>query len=616
MAANTPTINVMFQETVARHGGRVALMHKAGGKQYQSIPYADLARRVEQMASGLAAIGIGKGDRVAILSENRPEWVVTDLATLALGGISVPIYTTLPAPQVAYILRNSGARALVVSDAKQLQKALQAREEAPQLTAILAIDAPAPDNGRTSPADGMVHTFASVLERGAAQPLGEGYERAWKAVAPDDVASLVYTSGTTGDPKGAMLTHGNFMADVDATRDLFLSGGLRLSEEDVFLSFLPLSHVYERTGGYYLPLRLGASIGYTESIRTVRDNLAEVKPTLMISVPRLYESMQEQIQEAVAKYPERRRKLVQRAFAVGMECAKRREAGRSPGLLLSVQRFVFDKLVFSKMRERFGGRMRYFVAGGAALADDTARFFEAAGVPILQGYGMTETSPVIAANPADHPRTGTVGKIVPGVEVKIAGDGEILVRGPIVMKGYWDNPGATAETIDADGWLHTGDIGELKDGYLRITDRKKDILVLANGKNVAPQPIESALKGSPFLSEIVLIGDRQNVITALVVPNLERLRDWAKKQNLSFADDAALIASPETRRKIKAEIDAHSGHLADFEKIRKFTLLPAAFTVDGGELTPTLKVRRKVIAQKYAREIAEMRGGSEAAAAA
>ena len=610
MATNTPTINAMFQETVARHGGRVALMHKGGSKQYQSTTYAELARRVEQMASGLAALGIKKGDRVAILSENRPEWVVTDLATLALGGISVPIYTTLPAPQVAYILRNSGARALVVSDAKQLQKALQARLEAPQLTYILAIDAPSPDG------DGMVHTFASVEERGAAQPLGEEYARSWKAVVPDDVASLVYTSGTTGDPKGAMLTHGNFMADVDATRDLFLGSGLRLTEEDVFLSFLPLSHVYERTGGYYLPLRLGAGIGYTESIRTVRDNLAEVKPTLMISVPRLYESMQEQILEQVAKAPERRRKIFHRALAVGIECSKRREAGRPIGLLLTLQRALFDKLVFSKLRERFGGRLRYFVAGGAALADDTARFFEAAGIPILQGYGMTETSPVIAANPADHPRTGTVGKIVPGIEVKIAGDGEILVRGPIVMKGYWDNPAATAETIDPEGWLHTGDIGELTDGYLRITDRKKDILVLANGKNVAPQPIESALKASPFLSEIVLIGDRQNVITALVVPNLERLRDWAKKQNLQFADDAALIALREVRQKIKGEIDAHSGHLADFEKIRKFTLLPTVFSVEGGELTPTLKVRRKVIAQKYAREIVEMRGGSEAAAAA
>lgn len=598
------TINAVFAATLARSAGKVALRHKVAGK-YEDITFGELAARVERVASGLAVLGVAKEDRVALLSENRPEWAIADLAILALGAINVPIYTTLPAPQVAYILQNAGAKAVIASDAKQLQKVLKAREDAPGVAFVVSMDAaPAPDD------DPTILTFADLEKRGTASPLGERMEALSRSVTPGDVASFVYTSGTTGAPKGAMLTHGNFVSDARAALAHFENSTLPVTADDVFLSFLPLCHVYERTCGYYLPLIVGATIAYAESIFKVQDNMAEVKPTLMVSMPRLYEAMQERIKEKAAKAPDKQRKAFEGALAAGLDVADRRAHNKGVGPILALKRIVFDKLVFSKIRERFGGRLRAFVSGGAALADDTALFFDALGMPILQGYGMTESSPCLSVNPFNKPRIGTVGKALPTVEIKIADDGEILVRGPMVMKGYWDNPDATTETIK-NGWLHTGDIGKLDaDGYLTITDRKKDILVLANGKNVAPQPIESALKASPFIGEVVLIGDRQNTVTALVVPAFERLRDWATKEGLTFEGNAGLAALPEAKKKIKQEIDAHSTHLADFEKIKRFTLLATTFSVEAGELTPTLKIKRKVIAQKFAREIAQMRGAA------
>lgn len=601
------TLNTMFQESARKWATKAALRQKADG-QYRDISYGELAGRVEQMASGLTALGVRKGDRVALLSENRPEWVVTDLAVQALGAVNVPLYTTLPAPQIAFILQNSGATVLVVSDSKQLQKALKARADAPALKHIVVMDAEPPLN------DTMVTPYASVGERGAQTPLGPAYAPMWQAAQPDDVASIVYTSGTTGDPKGAMLTHHNFVSNADAAAEHYRNAGDAVTDADTFLSFLPLSHVYERTTGYYLPLRVGATIAYAESLFAVQNNMAEVRPTLMVAVPRLYESMQERILDAAAKAPPKRRRLFEAALQAGREAADRRRERRWVGPVLGFKHVVFDRLVFAKLRERFGGRFRFFVAGGAALSDETARFFDAIGLPVMQGYGMTETAPVIAAMPNDRPKLGSVGIALPGVHIKIAPDGEILVQGPNVMKGYWANEAGTGDVIDNDGWLHTGDIGVLDaHGFLTITDRKKDILVLANGKNVAPQPIESALKGSPFLNEVVLIGDKQNVVTALVVPNFERLRAWAKEAGLTFDDNDALITQSETKKRIKQEIDAHSGALADYEKVRKFTLLATAFSVDGGELTPTLKIKRKVVAQKYAQQIAEMRGESVAA---
>ncbi|MDX1931486.1 MAG: long-chain fatty acid--CoA ligase [Capsulimonadales bacterium] len=599
------TINALFQETVAAHGAKTALRYKEN-KQWHDISYAELNRRVEIIASAFAALGVRKGDRVALLSENRPEWAITDLAALSLGAIIVPLYPTLPTPQVAFIVRNAAAKLFVVSDARQLAKAMASRHELPELEHIVLID------GET-PADSPdVVTWATLLERGAAEPLGDRLSDLRKDVLPDDVASLVYTSGTTGDPKGAMLTHRNIVTNVDYALEHFARQGEKVDEKDTFLSFLPLSHVFERVPGYYLPLRTGAAIAYCEGVRTIVDDMASTKPTIMVCVPRVYEAMQERILAQVEKLDAGKKAGFRKALESGKEYAEAKRRGGMMNPMLAMQHALFEKLVYHDIRERFGGALRFFVSGGAALNAETARFFEAIGIPIVEGYGMTETAPVIAINPNRRLKLGTVGICIPGGEIKIAEDGEILYRGPNVMKGYWRNDQATHDMIDSTGWLHTGDVGHLdEEGYLKITDRKKDLLVLHNGKKVAPQPIESTLKQSPFIEEIVLIGDRQSIVTALVIPNKGRLTEWAKAENLSFDGEEELLRRPEVRKKIKQEIDAQSGGLADFEKIRKFTILNTAFTVDSGELTPTLKVKRKVVAQKFAREIAAMAGESE-----
>lgn len=604
MTPTNETLNTLFQTTAEKYADKVALRYKEN-KQYHPITYGELAQRVQTFASGLSQMGVQKGDRVALLSENRPEWVIADLAALSLGAIVVPIYPTLPAPQVSYICRNSGAKVLFAGDAKQKAKADVARSDAPNLQTVVVFEGEAVGDG--------VQSFAGVMEMGKASPLSPDEWTARKnAVGPDDVASLVYTSGTTGDPKGTMLTHGNFVASVDASLAHYASGGAVVTDADTFLSFLPLSHAYERTTGYYLPFRVGATVGYSDGVRTLTDDMMQLSPTIMVCVPRVYEAIAERIQDTAAKEGDAKAGAFHKAIEVGKEVAERHRQGKSAGPILGGQHLLFEKAVYSKVREKLGGHFRFFVSGGAALHSDTARFWEAIGIPISEGYGMTEASPVICTNPVNYPKIGTVGTVVPGGTLKIAGDGEVLYRGPNVMKGYWDNPQATSEMIDSDGWLHTGDVGEIdSDGYLKITDRKKDILVLGNGKNVAPQPIEQAIKRSPFISEIVLIGDKQSIITALVLPNKSKLGEWAKSQNLAFDDDDALLALPDVKKKIKAEIDAQSTHLADFERVKKFALLSQTFSVDGGELTPTLKIKRKVVLQKYAAEVSALRGGSE-----
>jgi long-chain acyl-CoA synthetase len=397
------TINHFFQEAAQRHGAKAALRHKVeraaeeGGKKekvFEDITYAELARRVETMASGLAALGIEKGDRVALLSENRPEWTITDLAVLAQGGVVVPIYPTLPAGQIAYIVKNSGSKALVVSDSKQLKKALEARKDIATLKLLIAME-PGPVSD-----DAGVQTFDSILALGTDKPLGaEAYRARWQAVQPDDVASIVYTSGTTGDPKGAQLTHRNFAFDVDAALEHFRRQGEEVTADDTFLSFLPMCHVFERTTGYYLVLRAGATVGYSEGVRTLVDDMQQVKPTLMVCVPRVYEAFQERILDTVSKAPENKQKIFHQAIAAGQDYADRRRNTGHAGPVAHLKRLVFDKLVYSKLRDRFGGRLRFLVSGGAALNPETARFFDALGIPIIEGYGMTEAAPVMAINP-------------------------------------------------------------------------------------------------------------------------------------------------------------------------------------------------------------------------
>ena len=580
------TINRRFAESARRYANKPALTVKID-KEWKSQTFRELEESVRRFSMGLRALGIQPGDRVAVLSENRPEWAIADLAALAAGAITVPIYPSLPAAQVGYILADSGAKAIVASDTKQLQKAELSREQCPNLSVFITME--------DSSATGDVLSYDQVMKEGKTAKLKPSYEKLRDSVKPGDIASLIYTSGTTGDPKGAELTHGNL-----ASATLMAQKALPFQKpNDLFLSFLPLSHVFERVT-YYLALFLGAQTCYAESLFKVQENMVEVRPTVMQSVPRLYEAIYERVLDQVAKAPKKRQKIFQWALAVGKERSGRRNAGRFIGPVLGIKYRIADKLVLSKIRQRFGGRIRFFVSGGAPLGKEVAEFFNAIGAPILEGYGLTETCAALTLNPYGRARIGTVGKPMSGVTIKIAEDGEILTKGPNIMKGYWKKPDATAEVIDSDGWFHTGDIGEIgRDGYLKITDRKKDIIVLANGKNVAPQPIENKLKSAELVAEIVLLGDRSGTISALVVPNFEKLSKWAKKENIAFTEPKDLIESAMAKKEIKAEIESLSKDLADFEKIRKIALLDHPLSIENGELTPTLKVRRKIVRERY-----------------
>jgi len=585
------TLSKAFWRSVEQHGEKPALLVKRE-KQYRPITYTELGRRVYALARALHELGVRKGDRVAILAENCPEWAITDWATLCLGAITVPIYPTLTAPQVGEILSDSEPKVLVVSDKKQLHKAREAVEGTglnPQMICI------------ASGGTGETPTFEQMLNQPGA--LTESELRALVETSqPDDIITFIYTSGTTGEPKGAMLTHRNFISNIEAVLEL-----IDWRPDDVFLSFLPLSHVFERTCGHFLPIYAGLTIAYAESLFTLANDMLEVKPTLMLGVPRFYASVMDRILASVRQMPPLRQKLFYRTLEVGKVYSRCLREGRPVPLGIRLQHAILDKLVASKIRERIGGRLRYFVSGGAALPKEVAEFFHAFGILILEGYGLTETSPVLTGNPPNAPRFGSVGKPIPGVEIKIAEDGEILARGPNIMLGYYKKPEATAAAIDPDGWFHTGDVGHIDaDGYLYITDRKKDIIVLANGKNVAPQPIENMLKQSDLIQEAVVYGDGMSAPVALIVPNIDALRAFAKQQGIEATDDDALLNHDAVQKRFRQELERVNRELADFQRLKGFRLISKPFSIETGELTPTLKVKRRVVAEKYAHLLQEM----------
>ena len=556
--------------------------------RWTALDYRELAERVHAASIGLRELGVRDGDRVAILSENRPEWAITDYACLTARATDVPIYPTLPARQVEYILRDSGAVAVVVSTAAQLEKLQSIREHLPALRHVIAFDADArgPD---VLPFDELLACGRAALTR------HPGWRTHALAARPDDLATLIYTSGTTGDPKGVMLTHGNIASNVTTSVGLFDFG-----EGDECLSFLPLSHIFERMFGHYSMFHAGVVINYAGSIDTVAADMRELRPTMMASVPRLYEKIFSRVLDAVRASPAPRRRIFAWARRVGESWVERTLAGEPVPAMLSLQRRVADRLVFATLRARTGGRIRFFISGGAPLSPEIAKFFFAAGMPILEGYGLTETSPVMAVNIFGQTRLGTVGRPIPGVEIRIAPDGEIITRGPHVMKGYYNKPDATREAIDPDGWFHTGDIGLLDaDGYLRITDRKKDLIVTAGGKNIAPQPIENLAKSSKFVSNAVMLGDRRPFPIMLVVPNAEPLKAWAARHGLPANEMDRLCRLPEVHTKLEREVRKTLRDLAQFEMPKKFLLLPRDFSVEGGELTPTLKVRRRVVEERH-----------------
>lgn len=586
----------VFAEMADKQPQHTALVRILKG---QTVPltYGEYLQRVVHLSAGLEATGVSFGDRVLLLSENRPEWGIADYALLSLGAIVVPVYPSLPTNQIEYLARDSGARVIIVSEEKQYRKAIEVSKAVPQLETIVVMDPPAELGSNAI-------SFAEIERRGAQTSEAERrFRERIGQIPPDHVATFIYTSGTTGEPKGVMLTHHNLLSNVDASLQIIDAG-----PDDVFLSFLPLSHVFERMGGHFAAVACGATVYYCETLFTIARDMQIAQPTVMLAVPRLFESIRDRIMENVTKQPALRRRIFHWAFRNASKAAQAVRGERRGTPWLRFKHRLADRLVLHKVRDLTGGRLRFFVSGGAALGKHNAEFFHAFGILILEGYGLTETSPVVAVNRPNDYRFGTVGKPIPGVEVRIAEDGEILVRGPNVMLGYYNKPAETAEAIDPDGWFHTGDLGMLDaDGFLRITGRKKDIIVLANGKNVAPVPIEEQLKTSPYISEAVLFGDEQDVITALIVPHFERTREWAKMQGLPVQSDAELVELPEVKQLIKREIDRLTTHLADFEKVRRFTLIDHPFSIETGELTPTLKVRRHFIKQRYAKELKAMR---------
>ena len=602
-AVEFSTLTELFEHLTAKYSGngREVYRYKLD-ERYVGITYDELYEKVELFAHGLKSIGVKRGDKISILSENRPEWPIADFASLAIGAIDVPIFPTLTAKQIEYILLNGDASVIVVSNSFQMNKVLRVRDSLKAIRKVISMN-PKRESSPTAVGDEWVTDFAEIYEIGRRERdkhRSEFRKWLWQA-KPSDLATIIYTSGTTGEPKGVMLTHGNFVSNMKGALE-----HIPINEDDSLLSFLPISHSFERMAGYYTALSAGATVSYAESIETVAQNLIEEKPTIVTTVPRLFERIHTQVIKSIEAGSLTKRRIFYWALNVGKRYVAERKRGFVSPLLRSYYGLA-NRLVFSKLKARTGGRIKFFVSGGAALSRELGEFFEAMGIMIIEGYGMTECSPVISANRLDDYKFGTVGKPLNRVQVKIADDGEILTRGQHVMIGYYKDKAATEEAVDKDGWLHTGDVGHFdSDGFLVITDRKKHLFVNSGGKNIAPQPIESLLQESKFIDQIVLIGDRRRFNTALIVPDFEVLGDYAKGHGISFSSNNDLITDERISEAIRKDINELQKDLAKYEQVRRFKLLANPFTIEDGDLTPTLKVRRKVVEQKYSDTIESM----------
>ena len=579
------------------------LLGRCRDGRIEPISGRDLVERVRDLSLGLSAIGMTRGDRVALLSESRPEWLLVDFAILAAGAVTTPVYPTLSTDQTAFILRDSGATIAVASNETQFAKLLAIAPQLPSLRAIVVIDAP---EASTLPRVGDIEplTLADVASRGHRRILdgwgvGREFHDEAKKVRPSDLATIIYTSGTTGEPKGVMLTHANLVANLVGVNQV-----LDLRSDDTALSFLPLCHAFERTVAY-IYLACGVSIIFAESVDTIARDLKLVRPTVMTGVPRVFEKLHARVLEAGRQPGGVKRLIFDWAVSVAAERGRVLPEGGPASFALSTKSKLAERLVFQRIRDGLGGRFRFVVSGSAALRPDIGRFFYGVGLPILEGYGLTETAPVLCVTPLEAIRFGTVGPPLPNVELRIADDGEILARGPNVMTGYLNRPAQTAEAI-RDGWLHTGDVGAFDDaGYLRITDRKKELIVTSGGKKIAPQPIETALRAAGLVAEAVVVGETRHFVCVLIVPDFQQLG-----QRIGMtrpADESAarvLIDRPDVQSLYAQVVAGVNQGLAQFERIKKFALLTREFTVESGELTPTLKVRRKVV-ERTCREAIE-----------
>ncbi|MFZ1082864.1 MAG: long-chain fatty acid--CoA ligase [Candidatus Kryptoniota bacterium] len=592
------TLTEMFTQLVKKYAGRGrdVYRYKLEGR-YVGVTYDELYDKIETFAYGLNSIGLKRGDKIAILSENRPEWPITDLASLIIGAIDVPIFPTLTPKQIEYILINGDVSFVVVSNSFQLNKVLRIRDNVKTLQQIIVMNSKENSRARS------ILDFSDIYEIGkvAREKNRDQFEKWVERIMPSDIATIIYTSGTTGDPKGVMLTHGNFVSNIKGSLD-----HIPINEDDTLLSFLPISHSFERMAGYYTALSTGATVSYAESIETVAQNLIEVKPTIVTTVPRLFERIHAQVIKNVESGSTAKKKIFYWAIDAGKRYVMARKRG-IVGPILRAKHSIADLLVYSKLKERTGGKIKFFVSGGAALSRELGEFFEALGIMIIEGYGMTECSPVISANRIDDYEFGSVGKPLNNVQVKIDDDGEIVTRGPHVMVGYYKNEESTTEAIDKDGWLHTGDIGHFDpDGFLVITDRKKHLFVNSGGKNIAPQPIENLLQQSKFVDQIVLIGDKRRFNAALIVPDFDSLKEYAKGHHIIFSGERELIVDEKINDAVREDINNLQRDLAKYEQVRRFKLIAEPFTIESGELTPTLKVKRKVVEQKYSDLIESM----------
>ena len=564
-----------------------ALLTSKRDGRWVPLSTAEVGDTIRALALGLRELGLAKDDKLILFSENRPEWPMTDFAVLCLGGVTVPVYTSLMPDQIRYIIDDSDAKIVVCSGLSLWGRLAAVKGALSKVRHFIVMDGPAPE--------GTV-AMSDVLDKGRAaagrQP--DLFEKLALAVRPGDLASIIYTSGTTGVPKGVMLTHGNLVSNIRTTTELIAFG-----VKDTVLSFLPLSHVLERMTTFAF-LSKGCSVAYAESVETVAENLLEVRPQIMVSVPRLFDKIYVKIMDAVLAGSGLKKRIFFWALKTGKKHSACRIEGRTAPAFLRFKNRWARRLVFSKIQAKTGGRVRFFVSGGAPLSKDIAEFFFAIGITILEGYGLTETAPVLAVNTFEALRPGTVGKPIPGIDLKIAADGEIVVRGPNVMSGYYKKEAETREVL-VDGWLHTGDIGHLdSDGFLVITDRKKDLIITAGGKNIAPQPIENLLKTAPAVANaVVVVGGSRKFVAALVVPDFDKLTAHAKASGIPFASRRELVLRPEAVAYIMAGIEKVTAHLAPFERVKKIALLDRDFEVETGEITPTLKVRRAIVEAKY-----------------
>jgi long-chain acyl-CoA synthetase len=584
------TINELFLQAVRQRASRVVMRYKRE-QAWHDLTGAQLDERVRNVALGLYQLGVRRGDRVALLAESRPEWSIADYGILACGGITVPIYPTQAVEQVAFILRNCGARVLFLSTHKQLRRIQPALDELRKSPLRLILF--------EATRDESVMNLAALETLGAEERTRQPgqYQALMTQAQPEDLATIIYTSGTTGEPKGVMLTHRNLVFDALQTG---YAVGPRA--DDVALSFLPLSHVFERTV-LYIFLHFGIQICFARGVETVAEDIKEIRPTLVTAVPRLFEKIYATINKKAAESAPWQQRVFHRSLKVGREYAVRQDRGERIPAALAMQHRLADRLVFQKWRAAVGGRIRFFLSGGAALPPEIAYLFAGAGILILQGYGLTETSPVVAVNTPEANRIGSIGRVIPGVRVRVAEDGELLVQGENVMRGYYQLPEESAQVLQQteEGlWFHTGDIGAIdRDGFIRITDRKKDLLKTSLGKYIAPQPIENLIRGIPLVEQVIVIGNHRKFPAALIVPSFEALRAYADTLALNLRNRADLIRHPRIVEFFKKKVDEVTRDLAPYEKIKKIALLEQEFTIEGGELTPTLKIRRKHVEEKY-----------------